>query len=168
MKRRSNEKDFSRGLGPDSHRSGKAFLSKWCYSWNLRDAEEISVARVGREGRLTRLEPRPTATLTLERLWCINIAKRSPVGLKLTPTKGREGQNRARSFRLDWGLELRGTETGWCQDLSLFLRDSYRQGLPFAHFPILPSILTYNRCFCWTALQFFKKGVLEIVFSSGK
>lgn len=53
---------------------------------------------------------RPTATLTLERLWCINFTKRSPAGLKLTPTKGREGQNHARPFRLDWDLELRGTE----------------------------------------------------------
>ena len=158
MKRRSNEKDFSRGLGPDSHRSGKAFLSKWCYSWNLRDAEEISVARVGREGRLTRWEPRPTATLTLERLWCINIAKTSPVGLKLTPTKGREGQNRARSFRLDWGLELRGTEKrDRMMPRSVFISKRFLQARAAfcsfsnpAQYPYIQSVLLLN---CTSVLQ---------------
>ena len=164
MKRRLNEKDFSRGLGPDSHWSGKAFLSKWCYSWNLGDAEEISVARVGREGRA------PQRPWPWKDCGALTSPKEAQQGWSSLPQRG--GRDKIvpgpSGWIGVWNSEEQRKETGGCQDLSLFLRDSYRQGLPFAHFPILPSILTYNRCFCWTALQFFKKGVLEIVFSSGK
>ena len=59
-----------------------------------------------------------------------------------------------------WNSEEQRKETGRCWDLSLFLKESYKQGLPFAHFLILPSILIYNRCLTHVLISFFYELVL--------
>ena len=146
-------KDFSRGLGPDSHRSGKAFLSKWCYSWNLRDAE-ISVARVGREGHA------PQRPWPWKDCGALTSPREAQQGWSSLPQRG--GRDKIMPGLSGWigiwNSEEQRKETGRCWDLSLFLKESYKQGLPFAHFLILPSILIYNRCLthvlnCTSVLQ---------------
>lgn len=88
----------------------------------------------------------------LGKIVALTSPKRSPAGLKLTPTKGSGGTNHARAFRLDWiwNSENREDRQDNAGDLSSFLKESYKQGLPFCHFsnpaqyPYIQSVL--NTC----------------------